>query len=344
MMSELRYDQLHDTHVLIAPERLKRPQQFTAHKTQQAMNPAKCPFCEGNEALTPPEIYAIRPEASVSDTPGWKSRVVPNLYRAVSIETPHQHHMNHLLHYWEGFGAHEVIIDTPKHHAMQFWTQDEYIHWFEVMQTRLKDLHNDARIAHISLFKNQGPLAGGTQEHPHSQLIAVPIVPKVQRDLYERSAVYFKAHHRALLHDLIAEECETGERLIAEEGDWVALCPYASQYAFEVVISTKTTALQLDTMSHEQMKHLSALLEQLFTHLHKELGEFDYNVLISTPPLHMTGFEGISMDEMRKALPFSLRITPRLYREGGFELSTGVYINPISPELAAKQLRESLNA
>ncbi len=343
-MSDIRYDQLRDTHVIIAPERLHRPEHFKPITAPKQSTLEHCPFCEGNEAYTPEEICAIREAQSPANARGWKSRVVPNLYKAVSIEAPFHHHMEGLLHRWEGFGAHEVIIDTPQHHAMGEWSEQEFVNWLTIMQSRINDLKKDGRIAHISLFKNQGVSAGGTQPHPHSQLIAVPIVPKEQRERYERANAYYQDRGEASIHALIKEEIIEGERIVDEEGAFVAFCPFASAYAFEVMIAPKTEALQIDTMSEASIQEIGTLLKRLFGHLHKELGDFDYNVLIATPPLHHVQGETMSLEQMREASPFALRIIPRLYREGGFELSTGVYINPVAPETAAKLLRESLNA
>jgi len=152
-MSDIRYDRLHDTHVIIAPERLHRPDQ-PAEMRENKKKDAKCPFCEGNECMTPPEIFAIRKTDSSANQKGWKTRVVPNLYRAVQIEAPHVHHHGTFEH-WKGFGAHEVIIDTPQHHtSMTQWDNNTVSNWLKTLRARVADLRRDHRIAYISLFKN----------------------------------------------------------------------------------------------------------------------------------------------------------------------------------------------
>ena len=152
-MSEIRYDLLEDNYVIIAPERLQRPAYNMAWKKEE--NIAACPFCEGNESMTPPEIFAIRDNDSFPDEPGWKSRVIPNLYKAVQIEAPYGSRHKGMSNTWEGFGAHEIIIDTSEHFGcMADWTKETFVQWIYTLQQRVADLRHDDRIAFISLFKN----------------------------------------------------------------------------------------------------------------------------------------------------------------------------------------------
>ncbi len=140
-MSEIRYDRMHDTHVIIAPERLHRPD--CGNDAEDDIPTSICPFCMGNESMTPPEIFAIRRPDTFANEAGWQTRVVPNLYKAVQIETPHNHHYS-MNEYWEGFGAHEVIIDTPNHHtSMREWNVTEVTAWLKTLRHRVADLRHD---------------------------------------------------------------------------------------------------------------------------------------------------------------------------------------------------------
>ena len=133
-MSEIRYDRLNDNHVLISPERLHRPDMTPIGEDTQLLT---CPFCEGNEAMTPKEIFAMRHDDSWANQKGWNTRVVPNLYKAVAIEAPHQHNFG-IFESWEGFGAHEVIIDTPQHHvSMSQWSHEECVAWLKTLRARV---------------------------------------------------------------------------------------------------------------------------------------------------------------------------------------------------------------
>ncbi len=331
-MSEIRYSRLNDTHVIIAPERLHRPDCEIKDKQNEAVG--VCPFCEGNESMTPPEIFAIRKADSFVNESGWQTRVVPNLYKALQIETPHKHHYS-LFEYWEGFGAHEIIIDTPKHYtSMMQWNQSEMGDWLKTLRARVADLRQDHRIAYISLFKNEGTGAGATQSHCHTQLIGLPIVPKNSLDIYNRSYTHYKNSNKALLESIIEDEEECGKRIVATYADFIAFCPYASAYPFEVMISSKKFLGQIDTLSDTAIDELSSLLSLVLKRLKSQLGCFNFNLSIMTPPMQ---------DVKHEACRFAICITPRIYRDGGFEVSTGVFINPVLPEQAAKLLKENTN-
>lgn len=340
-MSDIRYDRIHDTHVIIAPERLHRPDGFMRESGEKVVD-KNCPFCEGNEALTPDEIFAIRDNEAMVNEKGWKTRVVPNLYKALQIETPYQHHYARFEH-WEGFGAHEVIIDTPKHYSsMTEWSEEEVVTWLQTLRARVADLRRDHRMAYISLFKNEGLEAGATQTHSHTQLIGLPIIPKNHRELYQRSYEHYNHHGQSLLAEEIQREEEAMERIVAIEGDFTAYCPYASAYPFEVMIGSKKTLGQMDTLSDERMKAFAPLLLKTLKTLKIQLGYLDFNLSITTPPLQEGTVEQGLLYHVDEVCRFTIRIMPRLYKHAGFEVSTGMMINPIAPEFSAKLLRGKL--
>lgn len=339
-MSEIRYDRLHDSHVIIAPERLHRPDCNYEEAPQKSID-EHCPFCEGHEAMTPPEIFAVRDAASYANEEGWMTRVVPNLYKAVQIEAEHRHHYG-LFEHWEGFGAHEVIIDTPRHHtSMTQWDEANVIAWLSALRERVADLRRDHRLAYISLFKNEGTQAGSTQSHSHTQLIGLPLIPKCEREGYQRSYEHYIHHGHPLLESILAHEEEDGTRIVARAGDFTAYCPYASAYPFEVIISSKKALGQIDTLSDASIALVGPLLLSILRRLKQQLGCFDFNLSIATPPLQTASAGEELLSCVDAANRFAIRIMPRIFKYGGFEQSTGVMINPVSPELAAKQLRES---
>lgn len=339
-MSEIRYDRLSDTHVIIAPERLHRPDCNFGESEEKRVE-ENCPFCESHESMTPPEIFASRKKDSFENEEGWQTRVVPNLYKAVQIEAPLKHHYG-LFEHLEGFGAHEVIIDTPQHHtSMTQWSEEAVSEWLKTLRARVSDLRRDHRIAYISLFKNEGNRAGSTQAHSHTQLIGLPIIPKVQRDEYQRSYEHYKHHDNALLASVIMHEEEDARRIVANHGDFTAYCPYASAYPFEVMISSKKALGQIDTLRDSSIEALASLLLTTLKKMKEQLGCFDFNLSIATPPLQTNTVEQELLSNVDAACRFAIRIMPRIYQHGGFEVSTGVIINPVSPEQAAKLLRES---
>lgn len=338
-MSEIRYDKIHDTHVLISPERLHRPD-YKAQTNEESSN-ENCPFCEGHESMTPPEIFALRTKGSFPNETGWQTRVVPNLYKAVQIETPHAHHYG-LFEHIDGFGAHEVLIDTPEHHtSMTQWSEAAVASWLMTLRSRVADLRRDERIAYISLFKNEGSLAGSTQAHSHTQIIGLPLIPRHEKERYQRSYEHYKNSGKAMLESVLLNEEEDGQRIVGSNGSFTAFCPYASAYPFEVIISSAKAVGQIDTLSDSAIAALASLLLEILKKLKLQLDCFDFNLSLSTPPLQQGSLENDLLSSVDEALRFSVRIMPRLYRHGGFEASTGLFINPILPELAAKLLRES---
>lgn len=341
-MSNIRYDRINDTHVIIAPERLHRPDCNMGVDDKKAVD-ENCPFCEGHESMTPPEIFSYRKPESFANEEGWQTRVVPNLYKAVQIEASYEHHYG-LFEHWEGFGAHEVIIDTPEHHtSMTQWSEGAIVAWLKTLRSRVSDLRRDQRIAYISLFKNEGTQAGATQAHSHTQIIGLPIIPKVERENYQRSYEYYKENGKSIVASVIMHEEENEERIVAKHGDFTAFCPFASAYPFEVMISSKKALGQIDTLSDSSMETLAPLLLGTLENLKTQLGCFAFNLVITTPPLQEGTVDHELLSCVDEAYRFSIRIMPRIYKHGGFEVSTGIVINPVSPEVAAKLLRESID-
>ena len=340
-MSEIRHDLIEDRYVIIAPERMHRPVYNMAWGKEEDANYV-CPFCEGRESMTPPEIFAIRDKKSYPDEAGWTSRVVPNLFKAVQIETPDDYKQEGIYEAWDGFGAHEIIIDTPEHLlSMSEWKKSTFTTWLKTMQHRIKDLRNEQRIAFISLFKNHGPFAGATQGHPHTQLIGLPIIPKDEMDKYNRLYQHYHTTGRALLEDIIIQEEHDQHRLVAQKGMFTAFCPYASAYPFEVMIATKELTGPLDNIKEDDLNNISDLLVNVFQKLQAQLGNFDFNLAVSVPPMQERFDTENFFEHIDDMCRFNIRIMPRIYRHGGFELSTGTMINPVEPEQSAKLLRES---
>ncbi len=339
-MSEIRYNRLEDRYVLIAPERLRRPD-FMAW-TKDELESVRCPFCEGNEGLTPDEIYAQRLDRSFADEIGWTTRVVPNRFKAVQIEAPYEvrHHGSHEV--WEGFGAHEIIIDTPRHLTqISQWDQAFFYDWFKTLQARFADLKQEQRLAYIALFKNHGPFAGATQPHPHTQLVGLPVVPQDVARRYERAYHYYMESGHNIVDEMLHEEMEDGRRIILQERDVVAFCPFASEYPFEVVIAATRHFATVESLDEQAVADLSHLLAQLFAKMERQLGNFDFNMSIATPPLQNALNAHPNANAMASICRFYIRIMPRFYRQGGLELSAGMMINPVTPEHSARLLRES---
>jgi len=341
-MSEIRYDRLFDKHVIIAPERLHRPS-CEIHERDRRTVQRVCPFCEGNEKLTPPEIFAMRSQESFTNESGWKTRVVPNLYKAVQIETPYEHHYG-LFEHWRGFGAHEVLIDTPEHlTSMTEWSEQHVINWLQTLRQRVHDLKQDNRIVSLSIFKNEGSEAGGTQPHSHTQIIGLPIIAKIKREQYKNLFHHYAQTQESLIALLLEEEKAQESRMVVTKGDFSAFCPYASSHPFETMITSTKNLGELDTLSDDSISMLAPLLLDVLDRLKAQLNCLEFNLTISTPPLGESTLGNEVFSSFRDASRLYIRIIPRVYKYGGFEQESEIFINPVAPELAAKLLRKSKN-
>ena len=340
-MSDIRYNLLDDSYVIIAPERLHKPlSNIQLTNKKQLEDNKNCPFCDGNESETTPEIDVIRAKSAKPNSPNWSVRVVPNLYKAVSIESENYVKHNGLFVANEGFGAHEIIIDTPHHNNLIYnWSLDEYSDWLEIIQKRIRDLQIDQRIIYLNVFKNQGARAGASQPHPHTQIIALPIVPTKLHHQFNRFLDHYQTTGRVLIEDIIVQEYNDNIRIVKENEDFVAFCPYASEFPFEVMIASKEGLSRLESISIKQRDNLVSILKYINSSLHSILGEFDLNISIITPPLHYTTQTAPYFNKIDAISRLYIRVIPRIYQHAGFEITAGMMINPISPEDASKQLR-----
>ncbi|MEI6502587.1 MAG: galactose-1-phosphate uridylyltransferase, partial [Armatimonadota bacterium] len=259
--SELRKDPILDRWVIIAASRGKRPHDFAT--TPEETKSAGCPFCGGNEAKTPPEIYAVREPGSVPNTIGWDVRVVQNKFPALTIEASLDRSGIGLLDRMGGFGAHEVVIENPDH-AMDLALVDpaQVGVVLSVFRERLLDLRNDERFRHIIIFRNYGSAAGASLSHPHSQLIALPIVPELVKQKLSASRTHFLQKERCIFCDLIEQETAIPERVVSENEHFVVLSPFAARFPFELQIYPRRHMHDYTLMTEEEQFALAGILKQ----------------------------------------------------------------------------------
>lgn len=342
-MSEIRYNFLKDTYTIISVERSKRPHDFTISiYEEETTDISKCPFEYGNEDKTPPEIFSIRPDGSPPNTPGWLVRVFPNKYPALRIENQPIYEGYHMFDKIGGFGAHEVIVETPDHfkHTHDFEEKD-FINMFIAFRERIKSLYQDLRIKYVHVFKNHGKEAGKSLVHSHSQLIALPIIPKQQLTMIKQTKKYYQQKGRCYLCDEIKTEINLAERVVYENEDFVSYCPYASLYPFEVKIAPKFHSHDFTTITDEKLKTLADVLKFTVRKLHKTLINPPFNMILHTaPPYREDYIDRTIYEQLDKHFHWHIDILPRIATLAGFELGTDYYINPTMPEEAARFLRE----
>lgn len=330
-MSLLRYDLCTNDWVIFASERSRRPHDLAGAPEAIASSPVECPFCPGHEALTGPEIDAVRDSAS-KNAPDWKVRVIPNKFPALRIEEENRRcQEGAVFRYMGGCGAHEVIVESPDHERILANQPVEHVKLvLTQLQGRFNDLMGDRRFQAIVIFKNHGERAGTSLRHPHFQLIATPVVPQLLRTKHNIAADYFDQSGRSLFGVLLEEELSCGRRIIAENNEFAAFTPYASHVPFEVWICPRQHSASFGRATSVQLADLAHLLKLVLQKLDNGLKNPDYNMTINTAPRG---------DEYEDYFLWHLQILPRLTTPAGFEMGSGMSINPVLPEDAAQFLK-----
>jgi UDPglucose--hexose-1-phosphate uridylyltransferase len=346
---QIRLDQLTGLRSILAPGRADRPDAFEP-APRRAADPRGCPFCEGREDRTPPEIYAVRPSGGAPNGPGWTQRVVPNLYPALgrvessdvsarSVETSagaftatadplaasQRAGEPDLFSALPAVGAHEVIVNAPEHAtSLAELGEERFGEAVSVWRERMR-AHGDS--SYCQLIVNEGAGAGASLEHTHSQLYALPFVPAVVARERERVAAYReRTAGGSLLTDVVAEEVRRRERLVAVDNDAVLLCPWASRSPYELRVVPRR-----DAASFEEDEAGTAMIRTAVRALAERFGAPpELNLWVRTAPRGAGHFH------------WHVDLAPRLTVHAGFEMGTGVEINIYPPERAAAELREAL--
>lgn len=337
--SELRKDPVLDRWVIIAASRGKRPTDFAS--APEPDKSAGCPFCGGNETKTPPEIAAVRDPGTQPNTPGWDVRVVQNKFPALTIESSLRRSGIGLLDRMGGFGAHEVIIETPDHFEDLALAPVDHINKVcGVYRERLVDLRRDARFHHIIIFRNYGSAAGASLSHPHTQLIALPIVPLLVKEKLSSARRHFQHKERCIFCDLLEQELALPDRVVAQNPHFVVLSPFAARSPFELMVLPRRHMHDYTMMTDEEQYAFAEIMKDVLMRYRNVLQDPAYNMMLQTAPStvarpgHPEYWGTLAAD-----YHWHVELMPRLTKTAGFEWGTGFYINPVSPESAATFLR-----
>jgi UDPglucose--hexose-1-phosphate uridylyltransferase len=348
---ELRTDWLTGRAVLVAENRAQRPNEFAgqlapATGAQAVANLAlaevglpdlpglpTCPFCAGNESRTPPAVFERR------DTAGrWQVRVVPNRYPAVVPDPvaaggpPAEAAAGEPPAATPALGAHEVIIESARHiDRTSALSAAELQHVLETYAHRLRFWRDDGRFRYGLVFKNQGPRAGASIAHLHSQFIALPQVPPLVDAEQRRAAQDYQQHGSCSYCRLIGREKAWGERLVLDRHGYVAFCPFASLQPHEVWLLPERHEPSFENgVRHGAAERLADVLHALLERVERNVPDAAYNLLLRTAAW------GAHCDDWSH---WRIELLPRANPLAGFEIATAVHINPVPPEAAARQLR-----
>jgi UDPglucose--hexose-1-phosphate uridylyltransferase len=330
-MSEIRQDPTTEEWVIMAKERAKRPHDFIRQRAKPELPPfsSSCPFCPGNETKTPPEVLAYRGKKAQ----GWRVRAFANQFAALRPEgsTVRREEEGFFVD-MDGIGVHEVLVETPVHNKPLALMKDSGVE--DVLcayQERYNALSRMSFVKLVIIFKNQGPSAGTSLEHPHSQLVATPVVPKHIRMKYEVAIRYYDNTGRCLYSDLVDHELRAGKRVVMETEKFVVFHPFASHQPFETWIVPKIHQACFGNASAEDLENLAHVLRIILLKLYRGLNNPDFNYVIDTAPVE---------DENKDYYLWHLRIIPRLTEVAGFEIGSGININTALPEETVPFMRE----
>ena len=332
-MSIIRQNAATRDWVIIATERAKRPHDFVHSRavTTQLGWKEGCPFCPGNEANTPPATYSAPGLVSNADG-AWQVRAFSNKYAALSGTGPAQRRLEGtLFRYMDGTGAHEVIVEHPQHdHCLALMDEIEAEAVLKAYRARYQELRSLPQVNYVIIFKNHGVGAGTSLDHPHSQVVATPVAPLQIRQRYQVATAYYDDTNRCVYCDMVAAELEIGTRVIWEDDTLVVFHPFASQSPFETWIAPKRHTASFGFATDQDLHSLARALRRTLRQLHTALNDPDFNYVVHSAPVG---------DEQKPYFLWHVQIVPRLTTLAGFEMGSGMHINPALPEETAAFIR-----
>jgi UDPglucose--hexose-1-phosphate uridylyltransferase len=338
-MPEFRKDPVSGQWVIIATHRAKRPHDYEV--VRNGLDASYCPFCRGNEDATPGALRTYRStgaprsggfERTDGEGEDWQVRVVPNKFPALHVEGSLDRHGHGVYDAMNGIGAHEVIVEAPGHVAEPgAMSVEQHALVFEAWRERLEDLERDERIASVVLFKNHGAEAGASLEHVHSQLVALPMVPRRVAERVEGARRHFEFRERCIFEDIVRQEMRERSRVVYTSPEFVAIAPYASRHPFELWLLPRRPGAHFARIDDEQRVALAEALHDIVRRLDVALDRPPFNLMLHTAPF---AFDDDSFYR------WHLELVPALTKDAGFERGSGITINPTSPETAAQHLRE----
>ncbi len=331
-MTELRRDVLRDSWVLIANGKALKPSDFPINKSAliYRLGDEICPFCEGNEALTPGELDAFRQDGSTANQKGWLIRTVPNKFSMFRMNRDDlECYSTGIYTRCNGLGYHEVVIETP-HHGIQLHQlpAQQISLLLRMLQQRFRALAADERVKYIQIYKNKGLFAGASQDHSHTQILAYPMVPEHNKGMPR----YYQDQGCCLMCRIIQQEMG-GDRVIYESEHFIVISPYAPRFSYEAWIIPKEHREYFADIEEEEIRDLQAVLRGYLSSMLALLDNPSYNIMINSAPVNVPRQEGYH---------WYIEIVPRLIISNAVEIASGYFINPVDPESAAELLRNGI--
>ncbi len=319
-MSDFRYDPVFDQWVCIAESRQERPFEF--HQTVERRPGIECPFCRGNESLTPPALAEI---GNASGDDGWLARAIPNKYPALCGSPPPSPGRESDVE--RSDGRQEVLVVSPRH-VVSFaeLTRMEREASMKLFQQRVAVCQADGSVRHVSLFMNCRPLAGASIEHAHFQLIGSPVcTPQVEARVARMRGTSDDRY--SWLKELERDSVDI-RRTVRDDDDFLVYCPFASRYTGQLRIASRRCR-SFHQLESEGLSRLGNLLARHVGGVERVFDQPAHNIVFYFPPVE------------EKEGPWFVDLIPRFPQAAGFELATDCWINPLSPETAAAKYRDA---
>ena len=335
--------------VLVATARGMRPRKAEEKVERNTVDHVdKCPFCTGNEDMTPPTL------AAWPDQKNWGIRAVENLYPVLGESDQTDSLVFGLQLVVEGYGRHEVLIDNANHGiAIHDMTVEHLAMLFGAYRDRMEAIYkSDDRIRYVLVFKNFGAAAGASIPHTHSQIIAMPVIPENVYNEVEYARTYFQKNHQCIYCSLINEaltfeatiydresgevrrKINVGQYIIERTERFIAIKPFASRFEWEVHILPLSHQADYTTLSDSDREDLAGIMKRTMARLDAVIGGAQYNYFLHTLP------HGDEYVDGAASYHWHIEICPRTSIPTGFELGSGLFVSTVSPEEAAQQLRE----
>ncbi len=328
-MSEIRLNILSGDWTIIASERSKKPQDFHKPKQEESAQAYQkdCPFCPGNEG-----VFVNTETFRIGDSNAWQVKSIYNKYPALSPDKNPARTVEGLNNVIGGFGAHEVIIEHPRHDlTISLMTDQEILNIIKAYKSRYESLIGIKGIEAVTIFKNQGPGAGASLRHPHSQIVATPIVPPMTRVRLDNAARHFDTTGKCIFCQMLNGELADKKRIICETEKFVSFVPFAAAAPFIIWIFPRRHMASFADIDASEMSGMAFVLKDALSRLYHGLGNPDFNYTIRSAPANDGG---------KEYFHWYLSVVPRISQPAGFELGSGVFINATVPEECAKFLRE----
>ncbi|MBI1811531.1 MAG: DUF4921 family protein [Nitrospirae bacterium] len=336
-MHELRKDPLMNRWVAVMSDSMA-PGEYNLQ--EEKAKESECILCSGREKETTPEITAIRGNGSLPNEPGWLARVIPSFKPILHVEGDLGRRGVGMYDRMNSIGANEIIIETPEHNKADGDIGfEQMIRVVSLYKERIADLEKDLRLRYVLIYKNSGREAGAVYSHPHSQIIAMPIIPRRIKEELDGAKQYYSYKDRCIFCDIIREELRYGQRVIFETKKFIAFCHYAQRFSFEFCIMPKRHSCAFQEINSEEMEDLGLMLSAMMKKLGTILKNPPYNYVMHTAPNMIPRRN--HWHTLGEDFHWHIEVMPRLTRVSGFEWGSGFYVITTSPEDAAKYLREA---